>query len=156
MPPRRLEYSNMIILIENNEKELLKDHNYLICDINYNAKYFIFKNYKTSNVFGEQKILIPESLSNIIKEYILFKKKKNKDKLFNINSNTLGKNISKIFNIIYNEKISLRWLRISYATYIRKKNLSNNELKDISEKMGHGIVTNSRYNKIKIDKNIEI
>jgi len=78
MPPRRLEYSNMIILIENNEKELLKDHNYLICDINYNAKYFIFKNYKTSNVFGEQKILIPESLSNIIKEYILFKKKKKK------------------------------------------------------------------------------
>lgn len=156
IPPRRLEYSNMIILIENNEKELIKDHNYLICDMNYNAKYFIFKNYKTSNVFGEQKILIPESLSNIIKEYILLKKKKNKDKLFNINSNTLGKNISKIFNIIYNEKISLRWLRISYATYIRKKNLSNNELKDISEKMAHGIVTNSRYNKIKIDKNIEI
>ena len=68
----------------------------------------------------------------------------------------MGKNITKIFSSIYNENITLRWLRISYATYIRKKNLTNNELKEISEKMAHGLHTNSRYNKIKMDKNIEI
>jgi len=156
IPPRRLEYSNMIILLENNEFELSEDHNYLICDLDYNPKYFIFKNYKTSNVFGEQKILIPNTLSNFIREYLLKKKKKDQDKFLDKTSNTLGKNITKIFSSIYNENITLRWLRISYATYIRKKNLTNNELKEISEKMAHGLHTNSRYNKIKMDENIEI
>jgi hypothetical protein len=156
IPPRRLEYSNMIILLENNELELSEDHNYLICDLNYNPKYFIFKNYKTSNVFGEQKILIPNTLSNLIGEYLLKKNKKDEEKFLDKTSNTLGKNITKIFSSIYNEKITLRWLRISYATYIRKKNLTNNELKEISEKMAHSLHTNSRYNKIKMDENIEI
>ena len=31
-----------------------------------------------------------------------------------------------------------------------------NNLKEISEKMAHGLHTNSRYNKIKMDENIEI
>ena len=150
LPPRRLEYSNMIILIINNENEIIKDHNYLICEKNYNPKYFIFKKYKTSNVFGEQKILIPESLSNIICKYLSINNKKEHDKLFYMTSNILGKKISNIFSKIYNEKMCLKWLRISYATYIRKQNLTNNELKEISEKMAHSIVTNSRYNKIKM------
>jgi len=154
IPPRRLEYSNMIILLENNELELSEDHNYLICDLDYNPKYFIFKNYKTSNVFGEQKILIPNILSNLVREYLFKNKKRDQDKFLDKTSNTLGKKITKIFSSIYNENISLRWLRISYATYIRKKNLTNNELKEISEKMAHGLHTNSRYNKIKMDENI--
>lgn len=156
LPPRRLEYSNMIILLEDNELKLSEEYNYLICDSNYNPKYFIFKNYKTSNVFGEQKILIPNTLSNLIGEYLLKKNKKDQDKLLDKTSNTLGKKITKIFSFIYNENITLRWLRISYATYIRKKNLTNNELKKISEEMAHGLHTNSRYNKIKMDENIEI
>jgi len=154
IPPRRLEYSNMIILLENNELELSEDHNYLICDLDYNPKYFIFKNYKTSNVFGEQKILIPNILSNLVREYLFKNKKRDQDKFLDKTSNTLGKKITKIFSSIYNENISLRWLRISYATYIRKKNLTNNELKEIREKIAHGLHTNSRYNKIKMDENI--
>ena len=39
---------------------------------------------------------------------------------------------------------------MSYASYIRKNNLTNNELKIISEKMAHSLETNSRYNKIKM------
>ena len=76
--------------------------------------------------------------------------KKEGDKLFDVSSNVFGKKIKKIFSEIYNEDITLRWLRISYATYIRKKGLTNNELKIISDKMAHSLITNSRYNKIKM------
>lgn len=152
IPPRRLEYSNMIIKINNDKfneeiyNNLDIDHNYII--INNNKSYFIFNNYKTSDYFGKQKFNIELNLYKYIKIYIKKYKKKNDDYLFSLTSNKLGIEINRIFKKIYNENITLRWIRISYTTYIRKKNLTNNELKNISEKMAHSIVTNSRYNKI--------
>jgi len=152
IPPRRLEYSNMIIKINNDKfNEEIYDnldinHNYII--INNNKSYFIFNNYKTSEYFGKQKFNIQLNLYKYIKNYIKKYKKKNDDYLFSLTSNKLGTEINRIFKKIYNEDITLRWIRISYTTYIRKKNLTNNELKNISEKMAHSIVTNSRYNKI--------
>ena len=152
IPPRRLEYSNMIIKINNDKfneeiyNNLDIDHNYII--INNNKSYFIFNNYKTSEYFGKQEFDIQLNLYKYIKNYIKKYKKKNDDYLFSLTSNKLGIEINRIFKKIYNENITLRWIRISYTTYIRKKNLTNNELKNISEKMAHSIVTNSRYNKI--------
>lgn len=152
IPPRRLEYSNMIIKINNDkfDEEIYNnldiDHNYII--INNNKSYFIFNNYKTSDYFGKQEFNIELNLYKYIKIYIKKYKKKNDDYLFSLTSNKLGIEINRIFKKIYNENITLRWIRISYTTYIRKKNLTNNELKNISEKMAHSIVTNSRYNKI--------
>lgn len=149
IPPRRLEYSNMIIKfnysnIFNDDLDIL--HNYII--INDNYSYFIFNNYKTSNYFGKQIIDIPKNLNKYILNYIKTYKKQNNDFLFIITSNKFGTEINRIFKKIYNQNITLRWIRISYTTYIRKKNLTNNQLKNISEKMAHSIVTNSRYNKI--------
>lgn len=149
IPPRRLEYSNMIIKFNysnkfNDDLDIL--YNYII--INDNSSYFIFNNYKTSNYFGKQIIDIPKNLNKYILNYIKTYKKYNNDFLFITTSNKFGTEISRIFKKIYNQNITLRWIRISYTTYIRKKNLTNNELKNISEKMAHSIVTNSRYNKI--------
>lgn len=146
LPPRRLEYSNMIVTNQNNLDDLDKNFNYLI--FNNNEKYFIFNNYKTYKLFGQQKILIPYVLVKLLNEYIVYNNIKSGDKLFNISTNTFGKKITQIFKKIYNENITLRWLRISYTTYIRKNNLTNNELKEISYKMAHSLITNSRYNKI--------
>ena len=70
--------------------------------------------------------------------------------LFNYNANTFGKKITSIFKKLYNENITVRWLRISYTSNIRKQNLTNNELKIISDKMAHSLETNSRYNKINL------
>jgi hypothetical protein len=142
----------MIIKINNDKfneeiyNNLDIDHNYII--INNNKSYFIFNNYKTSEYFGKQEFNIELNLYKYIKIYIKKYKKKNDDYLFSLTSNKLGIEINRIFKKIYNENITLRWIRISYTTYIRKKNLTNNELKKISEKMAHSIVTNSRYNKI--------
>ena len=51
IPPRRLEYSNMII--KTDYVNLDKSHNYIIVENNIPIK-FIFNNYKTNKVFGVQ------------------------------------------------------------------------------------------------------
>jgi hypothetical protein len=146
IPPRRLEYSNMLITnnISNN-----KNNNYLIME-NDIPKYFVFNNYKTNKVFGEQKYEIDDNIKELINNYINEKKINLNEYLFNYNANTFGKKITSIFKKLYNENITVRWLRISYTSNIRKQNLTNNELKIISDKMAHSLETNSRYNKINL------
>jgi hypothetical protein len=147
IPPRRLEYSNMIIT--ENDINLDNKFNYIIIENNDPIK-FIFNNYKTNKVFGQQIYNIENNIKELIIKHININKKENNNFLFNYKSNNFGKKITNIFKKIYNENISVRWLRMSYASYIRKNNLTNNELKIISEKMAHSLETNSRYNKIKM------
>ena len=151
IPPRRLEYSNMII--KTDYVNLDKSHNYIIVENNIPIK-FIFNNYKTNKVFGVQIYDIEKKIQELIIKDIFENKKKIDDYLFNYKSNNFGKKITNIFKMIYNADISVRWLRISYTSNIRQYNLTNNELKIISEKMAHSIVTNSRYNKIKMYENV--
>ena len=152
IPPRRLEYSNMII--EENDINLDNNYNYIIIDNNNPIK-FVFNNYKTNKVFGKQIYYIDDNIKNLINEHILINNKKNNDLLFNYKSNNFGKKLTNIFKKVYSENITVRWLRISYTSYIRKQNLTNNELKVISEKMAHSLETNSKYNKIKMYNNLE-
>lgn len=147
IPPRRLEYSNMIIT--ENDINLDDKFNYIIIKNNDPIK-FIFNNYKTNKVFGQQIYNIENNIKELIIKHININKKENNNFLFNYKSNNFGKKITNIFKKIYNENISVRWLRMSYVSYIRKNNLTNNELKIISEKMAHSLETNSRYNKIKM------
>lgn len=151
IPPRRLEYSNMII--KTDYVNLDKSHNYIIVENNIPIK-FIFNNYKTNKVFGVQIYDIEKKIQELIIKHIFENKKKIDDYLFSYKSNNFGKKITNIFKMIYNADISVRWLRISYTSNIRQYNLTNNELKIISEKMAHSIVTNSRYNKIKMYENV--
>ena len=152
IPPRRLEYSNMII--KENDINLENNYNYIIIDNNNPIK-FVFNNYKTNKVFGKQIYYIDDNIKNLINEHILINNKKNSDLLFNYKSNNFGKKLTNIFKKVYSENITVRWLRISYTSYIRKQNLTNNELKIISEKMAHSLETNSKYNKIKMYDNYE-
>ena len=152
IPPRRLEYSNMII--KENDINLDNNYNYIIIDNNNPIK-FVFNNYKTNKVFGKQIYYIDDNIKNLINEHILINNKKNSDLLFNYKSNNFGKKLTNIFKKVYSENITVRWLRISYTSYIRKQNLTNNELKIISEKMAHSLETNSKYNKIKMYDNYE-
>ena len=152
IPPRRLEYSNMII--EENDINLDNKYNYIIIDNNNPIK-FVFNNYKTNKVFGKQIYYIDDDIKNLINEHISINNKKKNDLLFNYKSNNFGKKLTNIFKKIYSENITVRWLRISYTSYIRKQNLTNNELKIVSEKMAHSLETNSKYNKIKMYNNYE-
>jgi hypothetical protein len=56
--------------------------------------------------------------------------------------------ISRIFKDIYKSNMSVRWLRVSYATHINKLNISNNEKNKICIAMGHSIEESGRYKKV--------
>ncbi len=155
IPPRRLEYSSITII--DNENNINNKDNYLLIDKN-NTK-LIFNNYKTNETFGTQEITnLPVKLINEIYKYLEINNKNIGDKLFTkynkteeLSNAALGKRIKNLFTKLYNEEITLRYIRISYATYINSLNLSNNELKRESTLMCHSVKTNSRYNKKKIN-----
>ena len=45
-------------------------------------------------------------------------------------------------------EITVRWLRMGYATYIDSLNLSNNEKQELAIKMGHNRDQSSKYRKL--------
>jgi len=56
--------------------------------------------------------------------------------------------IAKVFKEVYKSNISVRWLRISYATYINKLDISNNEKNKLAIAMGHSLEQSGKYKKL--------
>jgi hypothetical protein len=151
--PRRLEFANVII--RNTENEADKDKNVLVYDKkDIKKSKFIFNDYKTFSSFGTQTIEnMDEDFLEMLFYYIdsneikyneyLFKSSKNTNKP--ITEGTLGDRITTLFSKIYKSDITLRYIRMSYATYKNTLNLSNNEIKKIADAMGHSMETHSQY-----------
>ena len=147
LPPRRLEYSNVYLRTRSFYKKEDENKNYIII-FKKRPVQFVFNDYKTKKTFGRQEINIPEELGIILMEYIKSKKLKTGDKLFDYTSNYLGVVISKVLLDVYGEKMSLNYLRRSYATYMNTLNISNNEKEILSIMMGHSYNQNLKYRKI--------
>jgi hypothetical protein len=147
LPPRRLEYSNVYLRTRSFYKKEDENKNYIII-FKKRPVQFVFNDYKTKKTFGRQEINIPEELGIILMEYIKSKKLKTGDKLFDYTSNYLGVVISKVLLEVYGEKMSLNYLRRSYATYMNTLNISNNEKEILSIMMGHSYNQNLKYRKI--------
>ena len=146
IPPRRLEFINMIITT--NSRRLDNDKNYLVLTKKFPTN-FIFNNYKTSDTYGSQNIAIPPPLGKIIYDYIKTNKLKSGDRFLNMNHNQFIKITKKVFKNVYDiDGITNRWLRISYATHISNLNISNNEKNDLTIAMGHSVAQSSRYRKL--------
>ena len=147
IPPRRLEYSNMIIDTISGKHKQNKDNNFLI--MKKKIPYmFVFQDYKTSRAYGKQEIIIPQNLSNVILDYLKHYKKKTGDAFIDVSANNFGKQVKKVFAKVYGKDISLRWVRISYATYIQSLNISNNEKNEMILNMAHGPSQSVKYKKI--------
>ena len=147
IPPRRLEYSNMIIDNITGKHKQNKDNNFLI--MKKKIPYmFIFQDYKTSRAYGKQEIIIPKELSFLILDYLKYYKKKAGDKFIDVSANNFGKHVKKVFTRVYKSNITLRWMRISYATHIQSLNISNNEKNEMILQMGHGPSQSVKYKKI--------
>lgn len=144
IPPRRLEYREVYLTTN---KKIDKDKNYLLIH-KKKPTAFIFQDYKTSKTYGAVKVDIPEPLQIIISNYITEYKKKSGNLFIDMNVSSYIKIIKKTFKDIYDADISVRWIRISYATYIDKLNISNNDKRDIAIKMGHNLAMSSKYKKI--------
>ena len=145
IPPRRLEYNKMILSAISEKRN--NETNYIILRNKEPIK-FIFNDYKTSKSYGTVEIMIPERLRPIIRDYLKKNKKKRGDKFLDLNDNQLIKIVKEVFSEIYGEEITVRWLRISYATYIDSLNLSNNEKQELAVKKGHNREQSSKYRKL--------
>jgi len=146
LPPRRLEYTSVVIGTHTGTR-IRDDTNYLIKK-GGTPSYFVWNEYKTSKAYGRTLVDIPPELSKIIKEYMMKNKIKNGDKFLPLQRTNFIRLIKKVFNKIYDADISLRWLRISYATYINGLNISNNEKSKLALQCGHNSMQSSRYKKI--------
>ena len=154
-PSRRLDW-RFVKLTYQIDKEKLEDpiNNYLILS---NPKRIIFNNYKTYKTYGQQDFNIDDkNLNNIIDEYILSNGLKNDNYLFHLDRDrrevisqpNYSKKISNVFNKIYNIPISIRFLRMSWASYLYSKNPTIKEIKDIAIKMAHSPFESALYKKI--------
>lgn len=155
-PARRLDYRNVKIT---NETDINKLNdlatNYLLLDaLPYK---FIFNNYKTYKIYGQQVIPVEDKTLNIIiDEYINEKKLKNGDYLFSklrdkrevIDEPAFSKKISDIFYKVYGVPISVRYLRMSWATHFYMTNPSARQIKEFAYKMAHSPEESIKYKKL--------
>ena len=140
IPPRRNEYTNMII-VKKLVETLSTDNNYLSIEDNK----FLFNQYKTVKKYGSETIDIPKELMNIILLYIKFhplikgKKKYNIEFLVYQNGKSLNKinSITRILNKLFDKKISSSMLRHIWNTYEYGETIK--KMKINAEKMGHGL-----------------
>ena len=148
LPPRRLEYAGVVLITEGVKYKMKDNTNYLIMKKRTPDR-FVWNNYKTSNTFGRIEVEIPEELKSLLLSYIKENKLKTHDAILNYKKANFVRIITNIFNKIYEDaNITVRWIRISYATYLNSLNISNNEREKIAIKMGHGVVQSSKYRKV--------
>ena len=92
---------------------------------------FVFNNYKTYKKYGQQVLPVQDKdLNSIIDHYINEKNYRNGDYLFSLLLNkremiqelVFSKKISDIFYKIYGIPISVRYLRMPWATHFHKTN----------------------------------
>ena len=145
VPPRRLEYNKMVLSAFSEKRNT--DTNYLVLK-NKEPIEFIFNDYKTAKSYGEINVPIPERFRPIIRDYLKKNKKKRGDKFLDLNTNKFIKLIKETFKDVYGAEITVRWLRISYATYLDSLDLSNNEKQKIAIQMGHNREQSSKYRKL--------
>lgn len=139
IPPRRLmDYTELKIRGDINKDE---DNYYL-------KNKFIFNKYKTSKFYGTQEVQLPLKLKLLINkwlkindnEYLLFDNKKQK-----LTPSKLNQRLNKIFG---GKNISVSMLRHIYISDEVLKDVPNlEELKNISNNMGHSLLQQMLYKK---------
>jgi hypothetical protein len=147
-PRRNKDYQYMNIVFKSNDK-LPKDKNYL----SYSDNKFIFNVYKTSKKYGQKVEDISEELKKCIDLYLKFhpkikgKVKKNTDTPFLVgyDGNALAQvnSMTKIFNKIFNKKISSSALRHIFLS--DKYGDVVKEMKEDADKMGHSVQQQKEY-----------
>lgn len=155
-PARRLDWREVVLTTETDEKEL-EDAKLNFLSISPKEKKVIFNNYKTDIKYGQQvfKIKDPE-LNRLIDTYIKMKKLREGDYLFSLETDNerpiaqsnFSKKVEEVFYKVYKEPISVRFLRMSWISALMKTNPTNKEMKELAKEMAHSTDEQSRYNKI--------
>ena len=151
-PSRRLDYKNMKLTTDLNVDKL-NDINYLVLS---NPKQFVFNDYKTYNTYGKQIFEVPNDLDMVINQYIITKRLKNGDFLFSllrdkkeaIAEPNFSAKVKEVFNKVYGIPISMRFIRMSWATDLYSSNPTAKQIKELASKMSHSVSESRLYNKI--------
>jgi hypothetical protein len=150
---RRLEIRKLILA----ESESDDINNFLIVDKNNNPIKAVFNEYKTKKKDDKQIVPINEKIKSIVKEYLdtfniklgeyVFSQKQ--DKRLIISQSNFSEKIKKLFTKIYGEKITNRWIRMSYTS--SKKYLFDavKEFENDAVKLSHSVETHKQYFKNK-------
>jgi len=147
-PRRNKDYQYMNVVLKENPK-LSKETNYLA----YNDNEFVFNVYKTSKKYGQKKEPIKEDLKVCIDNYLKFhpkiKGKVNKNTntaflvAFNGNPLIQTNSMTKLFNKIFNKKISSSALRHIFLS--DKYGDVVKEMKEDADAMGHSTAQQKEY-----------
>jgi hypothetical protein len=155
-PARRLDWRDVVLTTETDEKEL-EDDDLNFLSISPKGKKVIFNNYKTDIKYKQQtfKLTDPE-LNKLIDTYIKIKKLRAGNYLFSLETDksrpiaqsNFSKKIEQVFYKVYKEPISVRFLRMSWISALMKTNPTNKEMKELAKEMAHSKEEQSKYNKI--------
>ena len=155
-PARRLDYRNVKITNETNIKKLEdQSTNYLM--ISSHPYKFVFNDYKTYKIYGQQVIPVEDKDLNIIIDHHINEKRLRKgDYLFSllrdkrevIKQSVFSKKISDVFYKVYGVPISVRYLRMSWATHFYMSNPSAKQIKEFTYKMAHSPDESIKYKKL--------
>ena len=145
MAPKRLDYAPMMII--NNKKDIKPDKNYLL-NLGRNKKYFIIQEFKTSNQYGKQEVLISKKLNTILNIYLKHHEKESfllDSKGKPLTANGLGKLITKVF-LPLDKKITLNIIRHITISESLDLDLIRKQQK-LAEDMNHNSNTQIDYAK---------
>lgn len=124
------------------------DENLNYCDMN--RKKYIYNNYKTKKIYGEQMADINDKLYNLLLLYVkhhpnISTKKYNTHFLVYYDGKEINSSpeISKILNNIFDKNISSSMLRHIFITNKFKKD--NDDKKEVAKEMGHSVSQQNEY-----------
>lgn len=155
LPPRRLDYRYLKLI--KREEDLLKETEYNYIHLKNDSIMFVFNEYKTKYKYNQQQFIFYDRLlAFILKDYIeknnindgelLFKNKKGEILPYY----SFSKLIQRVFNKIYNKKITMNDIRHSWANKINEQ-IQIKTLKEITEitnYMGHSVIENLKYRRL--------
>jgi hypothetical protein len=162
MPPKRLEYAEMMITSKKDYDKFSQDtkDNRILYVGNTKKPFFSFGKHLVKRGTETRTFEIPTKLNNIIKTYIKLytQNHSNNPPIFitgnAMTTNALSKRIEKIFNENGFPNIGATMLRKIYLSYHPTnvaKQTQDKEMKDIADKMGHTIYQQQNTYTKKVD-----
>ena len=155
-PARRCDWRNVKLTVETDTEKLKDDStNYLI--ISTSPFKVVFNDYKTYKKYKQQVFELDDpNLNEIITQYIVLDKLKPNDYLFHLQRSVkeiisepdFSNKVSNVFDKVYDIPISVRFIRMSWASALYAKNPSVREIKEIATKMAHSVDESSKYKKL--------
>jgi integrase len=145
MPPVRLDFAEMRIV---QEEPAEHGANYLVLA---DKPYFLLTDYKTYHHYGAQRVPLPPALLDVVQEWFALAD----PEYLLLGANglpmkewELGQTIIKVFEKYSGKSVGVNILRHSYASWMRKGELSFKASQELAQSMGHSQTMSALYRKI--------